>query len=308
MHRTIEITLPSEATDHLLTELERNEHVMGLSVQRGASIKPPGDIVVVQTLNRGADAVMRSAAEMGRQFPVSVATAELTSLSDPGHQDAIDRDIDEAIWEELETGLRHQGRVSPNYLLLMIFGGAIAAVGALAEPSVAAVAYVASAIIAPGFEPVAKLPLGLVLKRAEVLWAGLVSMLAGYGVLILAAAATYLLLAGLGAVEPSTFLDGDALRHTQDPGATILTIAAAGALAGVVIQAAYRRSIIAGALVAMRLIEAAAVTGIALALGRFDLMLDGIQRLAIDMGFILAAGLIVFGLKQAFVHQRAPVR
>jgi hypothetical protein len=32
-------------------------------------------------------------------------------LSDPDHQHA----IDEAIWEELETGLRHQGRITSNY-------------------------------------------------------------------------------------------------------------------------------------------------------------------------------------------------
>ncbi|MBP1807651.1 hypothetical protein [Rubellimicrobium aerolatum] len=58
MHRTIEITLAPAGTDRLLAELAADEHVMGLSVQRGASIKPPGDVVVVQTLNRGADAVM----------------------------------------------------------------------------------------------------------------------------------------------------------------------------------------------------------------------------------------------------------
>lgn len=308
MHRTVEITLPPRATEQLLAELAANEHVISLSVQRGASIKPPGDVVVVQTLNRGADAVMRSAAQAGRHSSVSVATAELASLSDVVHQRAIDRDVDEAIWEELETGLRHQGRITANYLLLMALGGAIAAAGALAEPSVASIAYVASAIIAPGFEPMSKLPLGLVLRRAEVFWAGLISTLSGYTILILAAAATYFLLLEVGAVDLSTFLESDALRHTREPGAIILTIAAGGAFAGVVIQAAYRRSVIAGALVAMRLIEAAAVTGIALAAGQSDAALDGLERLAIDMGFVLIGGLVVFGFKQAFVHQRSPMR
>lgn len=95
----------------------------------------------------------------------SFVTAEIASLSDPSHQHAIDHDIDEAIWEELETGLRHQGRITSNYLLLMAVGGIIAAAGVLAELAVATVAYVASAIIAPGFEPVAKIPLGIVLRR-----------------------------------------------------------------------------------------------------------------------------------------------
>lgn len=50
------------------------------------------------------------------------------------------------LWEELETGLRHQGRITSNYLLLMAVGGIIAAAGVLAEPAVATVAYVASSI------------------------------------------------------------------------------------------------------------------------------------------------------------------
>ena len=308
MHRTIEITLAPEAADRLVEALTHVEGVVGLSRHRGASVMPPGDVVIVHALNRGADEVLRTAAAAGGDGPLSVVTAEVASISDAEHQDAIDRDRDEAVWEELETGLRHQGRVTPNFLYLMALGGVVAAAGALAEPSVAAVAYVASAVIAPGFESVAKLPLGLVLRRGAVLWAGVQSTLAGYAVLILAAAATYLLLAALGAVEPSTFLESDALRHTREPGATILTIAAAGAVAGVVIQAAYRRSVIAGALVAMRLIEAAAVTGIAVAVGRLDIALDGLGRLGIDMGFVVIAGLVVFGLKQLLVHRRSPLR
>ncbi len=69
-------------------------------------------------------------------------------------------------------------------------------------------------------------------------------------------------------------------------------------------QAAYRRSVIAGALMALRMIEAAAMTGVALAVGRLDLAWQGAARLAVDVAFIIAAGLVVFWLKQAFVHRR----
>ena len=61
MHRTIELTVPSAATPTVLQQLEDLEHVIGLSVERGASIKPPGDVVTVHTLNRGADDVLKIA-------------------------------------------------------------------------------------------------------------------------------------------------------------------------------------------------------------------------------------------------------
>ena len=58
MHITIEITVPPTYTDTLTEELEQLEHMIAVSVLRGASIKPPGDVVTVHVLNRGADQVM----------------------------------------------------------------------------------------------------------------------------------------------------------------------------------------------------------------------------------------------------------
>jgi hypothetical protein len=268
MHQTIEVTVPSSETDSFMAEMNGNGHVVGLTLVRGAPVKPAGNVVTVHVLNRGTDDVLRAVAR-GRQ---KGATAEIASLSDLDHQHAIDHDIDEATWEELETGLRHQGRITSNYLLLMAVGGIIAAAGVLAEPAVATVAYVASAIIALGFEPVAKIPLGIVLRRGEVLKIGIVSTVAGYAALMLAAAATYWDLHAVGAAEADTFLKSDGLKHTIHPDSLILLIAVCRALAGITMQAAFRRSVIAGALIALRIIETAGIIGIGLAITRFDLV------------------------------------
>ncbi len=55
MHRTLQITVPPSYTDELIHELERLEGVIHLSVVRGASVKPPGDVLTVHALNREAD-------------------------------------------------------------------------------------------------------------------------------------------------------------------------------------------------------------------------------------------------------------
>ncbi|MEJ7709202.1 MAG: hypothetical protein WKF84_04915 [Pyrinomonadaceae bacterium] len=106
-------------------------------------------------LNRGADAVLKRAREQGGER-VSIVTAELTSIIDKQHEEAVDRDVDEAVWEEMETGLRHQGRVTANFVTLMALGGAIAAIGLVSEPAPQAIAFVAASIIAPGFEPLSE--------------------------------------------------------------------------------------------------------------------------------------------------------
>ncbi len=43
--------------ERFLEQLAAPESVVGLSLNRGASLKPPGDGTRVHTLNRGADAV-----------------------------------------------------------------------------------------------------------------------------------------------------------------------------------------------------------------------------------------------------------
>ncbi len=81
MRRTIEITVPPASTNTVLEELEQLEHVIGLSVERGASVKPPGDVVTVHTLNRGADDVLKIADGARRHGSVSVVKAELWRAS-----------------------------------------------------------------------------------------------------------------------------------------------------------------------------------------------------------------------------------
>src|SRR5215218_10127124 len=165
MHRTIEITVPPSCTDELISQLEQEEHVINLAVVREASIKPPGDVLTVHALNRGADEVMRLAERAHEWGEVSVSTSELTSLVDPKQEHKVANDIDEALWEEVETDLRHQGKLTVNYVGLMTLGGAVAATGFAAESASQAISFVAASIIAPGFEPLAAIPIGLALRR-----------------------------------------------------------------------------------------------------------------------------------------------
>jgi hypothetical protein len=311
MHRTIEITGTAAMIDSLLSGLSQEEHVVGITRQRGGSIKPPGcDVVVIQSLNRGTDAVMLSVAQAAASHPgpYSVATAELASLTDPDHQHAIDRDVDEALWEEMEAGLRHQGRVTPNFVALMALGGAIAAAGLFShDPAAQVIASIAAAILAPGFEPLAKLPLGLVLRRPEVFKLGLISAAAGYATLMAGGAVAYLVLHALGAADLAGLLASPTMKNMIDPPATELLVSVCGAFAGLVITAAYRNSVIAGALVAMRLIDAAAAVGVALAAGAPGVALQALQRFSLDAALIAVAGMVVVFVKQRFTHKRAPL-
>ncbi|MDF7815410.1 DUF389 domain-containing protein [Hymenobacter sp. YC55] len=308
MHRTLEITVPASATDALQQQLTALDEVIGLSVQRGASCKPAGDILIVHVLNRGTDEVLRrTRAAVPDPHALSIVTSEAASFISPTSHEAVDDDRDEAIWEEMESGLRHQGRITTNYLLLMGLGGIIAAIGLVSEPVPQAVAFVASAVIAPGFDPMTKVPLGLVLRHWSLVGRGLRSAAAGYAVLIIAACLTMLLLVATGESSATTLATNPEVEHLAHPKWMELLIAGAGALAGVVMLAAFRRSFQAGPLIAMAFIPAAALIGAGLAVGRLDLAVEGLERFAADWGFIVALGIPLLWLKQQFTHRRQPL-
>jgi hypothetical protein len=173
---------------------------MGWSVSRWCA-GPPSNVLTVHALNRGADEVLRLAERASEHGRVSVSTGELASLVDPEHEQQVAKDVDEALWEEVETRLRHQSRTTANYLLLMALGGAIAASGfAVHQPTEQALSFVAGAIVAPGFEPLANVSVGLALRRRGLVARALGSAALGYLVLILSAALLFVVLRLTGAV------------------------------------------------------------------------------------------------------------
>ena len=86
MHTEIEIIVHPSYTDELIHDLEQLEEVISLSVMREASVKPPGDVLTVHALNRGADQVLSLTDAARKQGQISVSTAELSSIIDPEHE------------------------------------------------------------------------------------------------------------------------------------------------------------------------------------------------------------------------------
>jgi uncharacterized membrane protein len=78
-------------------------------------------------------------------------------------------------------------------------------------------------------------------------------------------------------------------------------------LAGMVMMLSYRLNLIPGALIALMIIEAAAMVGMALAAGELELMYEGLKRLSLDVLLIVVGGMIVVLLKQIIFHRRAPM-
>jgi hypothetical protein len=308
MHRAIEITVHPDKTEELIHDLEAVDDVVGIAVHKGASRRPKGDIVVVQALNRAADDVLRCAEKVRDQTgAVSVVTSEVASISDPAQQERIDADTDEAIWEEIETSLRNRGQLTSNFVLLMALGGAVAATGLSADPVPQATAFVSASIIAPAFEPIAKLPLAIVIRNRRLLVDALRSFAAGYASFVIAAALAFRLFQALGITSPERLLANPEVARMMHPPADSILISICAALAGVLIETTYRESLLAGPVIGLIIVPTSALFGAAAIVLSSEMMVAALQRFSIDLVIIVVLGTLVFTLKQRVLHRRHPV-
>ena len=111
----------------------------------------------------------------------------------------------------------------------------------------------------------------------------------------------------MGEAEVSTFAGSEEVKHLTYLTTADQLLSVCGTLAGAIIMSSFRKSVIAGALIAMVVINAAAMMGIGLASGRYDLAGQGLQRFGFDIVLIFGICVVVFRAKQRFFHQRRPV-
>jgi hypothetical protein len=260
--------VPASHTNELIDDLEQLDEVIRLTAIREGSIKPPGGVLMVHTLNRGADKVMRLADTIRKHGQVSISTHELTSIVDPERHDKVSNGVDGALWEEAETGLRHQSRITPNYLALMALGGTIATTALVVESETQqAMATWQRRSSRLGSSRWQRWRWGLALRRWDVARRDLQSVVVGYPVLALSAALVFLalLLAGVSTIEE--FVGNTEVETLIHPTLREMFLSASGAVAGAIMMTSYRLYLIPGALIALEIIEAAAMIGMALVAG-----------------------------------------
>lgn len=305
MHKQIVISGDPAALQGVAAELDRLDGVVGLSLQRAGSLKPVGDVLTVQVLNRTADDVLRSAAGAVQRGALSVALSETSALIDVGKSEQIAVDDDEALWEEVESQLRNHGRISANYILLMLLGGIITGTAFTLDPVSQAIAFVGASITSPGFEPLAKIGQGVVLRRGAMVGHGLLAALVGYAVLILAALATFAALVSLGETTRAHLVAEPITSALTSWHARSLLPSMIAATAGGLMVASLRDSYVVGPLMVLALIPAAGLVGASLACGELALAGSALGRMALDMAFVPAMTAVVFAWKQRSKHRRS---
>ena len=299
MSRSVSISIPRDNTDRLLSDLSSTEGIIGITLHRGASVKPVGDAILVHVTNEGLVSLLSILAKNGLGPDTSVVTSEPRSIVSPTSQDQIDRETNEASWPEMAALLRRETNVTSNYLIAMFFAGVVAAAG-LWTQTVHIV--VGAMVLAPGFEPIIRIPFGLLGRQTRARKQGLSSTALGYLTLVIGAAMSALAMALL---DPSSADLGERewVQYWSTTKASSVLIALAAGAAGAAIIAAQRSVLSAGVMIALALVPSAAITGMALAFGDFQLAGQAVLRWAADAVCVIVSGGLIFFLKRGGAHR-----
>ena len=196
--------------------------------------------------------------------------------------------------------VRRDTNPSVNFYLLMAVAGIVAATG-LWNGTLHIV--VGAMLIAPGFEPVMRVPFALIGRSGG--WRrGILSTAAGYGCLAVGAALTLLVLSTEAGPGAQALGDRPLVRYWTSIGYTDALVALAAGAAGATIVSSRRTVFSAGVMVALGMIPAMAIVGMGLVFGEPGLAGQGLLRWGVDVVCVLVSSSIVLGLKQRFRHRR----
>ena len=166
---------------------------------------------------------------------------------------------------------------------------------------------IAAMVIAPGFEPMARIALGMAAHSSS--WRrGARDTVKGYLALVAGAFAGGLIasLAGHSPLaDPGGPLDPGSLASYWSSLTVLSALAsAAAAVGGGVLIATNRTVLTAGAMIGLALVPSAALVGIGASAGQFDLAFQAVGRWALDVLLVVVSCWAVLAWKARRVHRR----
>ncbi|SDT22681.1 protein of unknown function [Halopseudomonas xinjiangensis] len=301
MPRAIKVSLASDKSQSLVDRLLSIEGVISIDLQRGASIAPAGDVVSIAVVNQRTRAVLDMLDDLDVTRQGSIQMSALTSVVSRGNQSLVNKESDETVWDEMAFMLRTDTNPSLNYILAMSLAGAIAA-GGLWTDTLHVI--VGAMLIAPAFEPLARLPFGLIVGIRELVPTGLKSMVVGNLAMIVGAVLSTLVLAWWSPGASDAFVGNQWVSFWSNITFNSLWTSLFGGIAGAVVISAQKSVLTTGVMVTLALIPSMSLVGMGIVAGDLGLMGMAALRWLLDALLVIVTCALVFGFKHRFLHRR----
>jgi len=306
MPRTLQITIPGKNTDDLINDINNWDGLLGLRLQREGSLQPKGDVISLEVTDKALHKLMKLLDEKGlMQHPdVQVVTSQPLSIISKDASAKTATDVSEAIWEEMMSNISKQSNMTINNLIVMFVAGVLAVIGIVTN---ALHIVVGAMVIAPGFEPVVRIALGVTTKSFD--WRnGAKDTAKAYLSLLAGALLTAVILQLTGkqliSGESSYLPSGVLISYWTSIKVPSIIVTVVASVAGALIIATHRSILTAGVMIALALVPSASVIVIGLVGGDTDIALKGLLRWILEVSIITLFSGLVFFWKKSSVYRR----
>lgn len=288
---------PTHLTDRVIAHLRGEHGATNITVHVGAALEPSGDLVVVDIARERGNAVVDGlvALELDRVGSISVLSLEASTSVGARHAEdaATGHELDAILWEALEEDSRSDARGSVTYAALMVLAALIATVGVVLDSPVL---IIGAMIVGPEYGPLTALSVAIY-RRRRYGGAALLTLLWGLAAAVVTAVVATACFRALGEVpdgfEPSErFFTAFVTR----PNLLSAVVALAAGVAGTIALAQGRQAALAGVLVSVVTIPAAAALGVDIVFGGWSDAAGAAAQLGINVVAIVVASVLTLSI------------
>jgi uncharacterized hydrophobic protein (TIGR00271 family) len=303
----LRVTVPPDRTGQVRELFETDPGTAHLAVLPGASVSPPGDLVLADVARESADALVRALRDLRVHEDGAIAMTAIDAAVSRAARDAEEAApgdaADAVVWEQVVRTTDADSALSVSYLAFLTIATLLAAIAIIND---SAILTVGAMVLGPEFAPLAALAVAVVQGRRAGARRAAVTLVAGFAIAIAVTAAVTAVGRLLGWFGPELLAaDRPATGFITAPDRWSLVVAVLAGVAGVLSLTSSKSGALVGVFISVTTVPAAADMALALALGGGAEFRSAATQLGINLAGIIVAATATLAVQRA-VWRRVP--
>jgi uncharacterized hydrophobic protein (TIGR00271 family) len=306
---TIRVSVPEALSADVVDLLHADPAVSSLSVLRGASVLPEGDVVLADVAREGVNELVDRLRELGvpddGSLHVEPVQAWLSRRGLEAEQRTPGSSADAVVWADVTQRAYEESELNWTYLSFMTLATLLASIAIVLDSQVLVIG---AMVLGPEFVPIAALGLALVRRRKTLFRRAVVTLLVGFAVAIVLATLLALLARWLGWVDVG---DVTGNRPETDfiytPDKWSFVVAVIAAAAGVLSLTSAKVGGLSGVFISVTTVPASGNVALGLAFGAWHEVVGSGLQLLLNLSGMAVAGWVTLALQSA-LWSRVSVR
>ncbi|MFD6269824.1 DUF389 domain-containing protein [Nocardia asteroides] len=295
----LRVVSPSDRTAEVLDMLVADPGAVHVTIARGSSIDPPGDVIVAYVARGRANHVLAALSELNLVdtgavafAPAGTVLSEASRLADSAAASPSD---DAVVWEQLLSQARQGARLTPTMLVFLTIAFLLSAVGvATASP----LTLVGAMVVGPEFRPLSALSVGLTRRDTALVRTSARTLAISFPAAMVVTALATLLWIRLGWIGTDDVENARAFDFIYQVGPFSLIVALLAGAAGMLAMVTYSSTVLVGVFISVTTVPAAGLAVAAAIAGKWNVVWSSLAQLGVNLIGIVLAGVAVLLLLQ----------